>query len=408
MYIYKKMSVSNILNNDPLGKQIDQPNLTVDNLLTVKDINASGVVNMTTLAVDNLTIYTNQPAYTGDSATLNFGDDDFSLGQITAKDTSIPPNGTYYSKLQMKPQINGATPELFFVGRDANADNTTRQLGAFVRSRNVTGAGAFTAEARLGLTNVEPDAVPAPITTGQTYAFRLPQAGSTDALTLTAFDTTGVDSQKDIINVLPSGARPYTQYQTTIAGKVVRLMSDDVAGVVVSNSSAPSVFGSVYDSNLTKPVDFIPATGVTAPFCVSAVVSNGGSQGFEFTCPATGMYMLSTTFISSNNNPPFTNTTNPNPAGDEVIEVIWETAGSSIDTLSGSTYINTNELPPVPVGSTYYGKTYTTVAFCQQGLVYIVGASIFSNAQPPVMPTGSYNMRMMLTRMCGLGGYTIP
>jgi hypothetical protein len=398
------MSIANILNNDPLGKQIDQPNLTIDNLLTVKDINASGVVNMTTLAVDNLTIYTNQPAYTGDSATLNFGDDDFSLGQITAKDTSIPPNGTYYSKLQIKPQINGATPEMFFVGRDANADNSTRQLGAFVRSRNVTGAGAFTAEARLGLTNVEPDAVPAPITVGQTYAFRLPQAGSTDALTLTAFDTTGVDSQKDIINVLPSGARPYQTYQTTVAGNVVKLMSDQTAGVIVANSSAPNVFGSVYDSNLTKPVDYVPRTGFPDQYVVSGVLGTSGNVGFTFTVPATGMYMLTTTFISAKDTAPYTNTANPS-AGD-CIEVIWEQAGTSIDTITGSTFIYCSELPPVPVGNTYYGKTYTTVAYCQQEEVNQIGAYEFNLGG--IAPTGTYNVRMVLTRMCGLGGYTIP
>lgn len=399
------MSVSNILNNDPLGKQIVQPNMTVENLLTVKDVNVDGVMNVATLAVDNLSLYTQQTPYTGDSATLNYQNADFSLGKITALDTSVPPNGTFYSKIQIKPQLNDTTPELFFVGRDANADNSTRQLGAFVRSRNVV--GQFTTEARLGLTNIEPDGLP-PVLEGETYAFRLPQAGSTDALTLSAFDNTGAGSQKDVINVLPTGARPYQTYQTTVAGSVVKLMSDNTAGVIVAKSSAPDVFGSVYDSNLTKPVDFVPATGITAPFCIAGVVSNGGSQGFEFTCPATGMYMLTSTFISSNNNPPYTNTTAPTPANKEVIEVIWETAGSSIDTLSGSTFINTDELPPVPVGSTYYGKTYTTVAYCQQGLVYTIGATIFSDAQPPAVCTGSYNLRMMLVRMCGLGGYTIP
>jgi hypothetical protein len=395
------MSVANILNNDPLGKQIDQPNLTVDNLLTVKDINCSGVINATTLAVDNLSLYTQQTPYTGDSATLNYQNADFSLGKITGLDTSVPPNGTYYSKIQVKPQINDTTPEMFFVGRDANPDNSTRQLGAFVRSRNVP--GQFTAEARLGLTNVEPDGLPA-VLTGETYAFRVPQAGSTDALTLTAFDTTGAGSSKDVLNVLPSGARPYTQYQTTVAGNVVKLMSDQTAGVIVAKSDAPNVYGTVYDSNITPPVEFVPATGVTAPFALAEYLSSGGSKGFEFTCPATGMYMLTTTFITANNNPPFQNTQAPS-AGD-VIEVIWETAGSSDDTLSGSTWVNTAELPPVPVGSTYYGKTYTTVAFCNQGLVYIVGASIFNNAG--TTPTGTYNLRMMLTRMCGLGDYTIP
>jgi hypothetical protein len=397
------MSIANILNNNPLGKQIEQPNLTVDNLLTVKDINCSGVINATTLAVDNLSLYTQQEPYTGDSATLNYQNADFSLGKITALDTSIPPNGTYYSKLQLKPQLNDTTPELFFVGRDANADNTTRQIGAFVRSRNVV--GQFTTEARLGLTNIEPDGLP-PVLTGETYAFRVPQAGGTDALTLTAFDNTGAGSQKDVLNVLPSGARPYQTYQTTVAGNVVKLMSDQTAGVIVANSAAPNVFGTVYDSNITPPVQFMPRTGFPNQYIVSGVVAPTlGSQGFEFTVPATGMYMLTTSFISAKDTAPYTNTTNP-IAGD-CIEVIWEQAGTSIDTITGSTFIYCSELPPVPVGNTYYGKTYTTVAYCQQGEVNMVGAYIF-NLNAGVSAVGSYNIRMVLTRMCGLGGYTIP
>lgn len=397
------MSVANILNNEPLGKQIDQPNLTVDNLLTVLgDCQIDGTMNVGTIAADNITAYTTQTPYTGDSATVNYANADFSLGKLTALDTSVPPNGTFYSKLQIKPQINDATPELFFVGRDANPDNSTRQLGAFARSRTQTG---FTAEARLGITNVEPDANPAPITTGETYAFRLPVSGGSDALTLTAFDNTGAGSQKDVLNVLPSGARPYQTYMTTVAGNVVKLMSDQTAGVIVANSAAPNVYGTVYDSNITPPVEFVPATGVAAPFALSTLLTTGGSEGFGFECPATGMYMLTTTFISAKNSPPFLNT--QAPSANDVIEVIWETAGSSIDTLSGSNYINCSELPPIPTGDTYYGKTYTTVAYCNQGLNYMIGAYIF-NLGGVAPATGTYNIRMVLTRMCGLGDYTIP
>jgi hypothetical protein len=237
------MSVANILNNDPLGKQIDQPNLTVDNLLTVKDINCSGVINATTLAVDNLSLYTQQTPYTGDSATLNYQNADFSLGKITGLDTSVPPNGTYYSKIQVKPQINDTTPEMFFVGRDANPDNTTRQLGAFVRSRKVVGAGAFTSEARLGLTNVEPDGIPA-VTVGETYAFRLPPAGGSDILTLTAFDNTAPNTApnnaKDLMTITPSGARPYQSYavalgDTSTENPVVQVQGSDGLGYIYDN-----------------------------------------------------------------------------------------------------------------------------------------------------------------------------
>jgi hypothetical protein len=234
------MSVANILNNNPLGKQIDQPNLTVENQLTVNgNAIVEGTLNVTSIVSDNITAFTNVDGYTGDEAFVSFANKDFTLGNITANDTSVPPNGTYYSKLGTHPQINGSTPEMFFVGRDANPDNSTRQLGAFVRSRKVVGAGAFTAEARLGLTNVEPDGVPA-VTTGETYAFRVPVAGGADTLTLTAFDNTAPSTAKDLMTITPSGPRPYASYavalgDTSTENPIVQVQGSDGLGYIYDN-----------------------------------------------------------------------------------------------------------------------------------------------------------------------------
>jgi len=244
------MSVANLFNNDPLGYQIDQPNLTVENLLKVKgDAEVDGRLTAVTLGVDNLNLFTSQEPYTGGSATLNYQNPDFSLGQITAVDTSVPPNGIYYSKLEMKPQLNDSTPELFFVGRDANPDNSTRQIGAFVRSRRTVAPNPiFTTEARLGLTNVEPDGLP-PILAGQTYAFRLPQSGVTDTLTLTGFDNTGDSSAHDVLVVTPSGARPYAEYAVALGD------AQSATPVVEVQGSAGN--GQVYDSVYNVPTGMI-------------------------------------------------------------------------------------------------------------------------------------------------------
>jgi len=362
------MSVANILNNNPLGKQIDQPNLTVENELTVNG-NAiiEGTMNINTIVADNITAFTNVDGYTNDQAYIAFENRDFSLGNIIALDTSVPPNGTYYSKFQIKPQINGSTPELFFVGRDANPDNSTRQLGSFARSRTGTG---FTAEARLGLTNVEPDAQPTAVTVGETYAFRLPQSGAgTDTLTLTAFDNTGAGTSKDLIKITPSGARPYASYavalgDTSTENPVVQVQGSDGLGYVYDNKyNIPR--GMVLPQ--ANEADF--ATGFTlstpsalTPFIAtnSIAVTNAGLIEFALsydtlrTCP----YMLQVVIDCGIAGTVLT----PNEAFQ--IRVYDNIAGGQ--TYFGSEMvIDTNNLSLSPVGeATYYPQrkfVFTTV-----------------------------------------------
>ena len=286
-----KMSISNILGTIGGITQIVQDDITVGNLTVEKDMSIAGDVvyngGLTvvgTVPANELVLSTGGAGYVNGSTALNYTNNAYSLGSVVGQDTSVGPAGVQYSKIEVHPQINASLPEVLFVGRDRNvntATNAVSTIGTFTRS--ITQAG-FTADARLGLTNNEPDASPA-VVDGVQYYFSLPNDPSVDAnnvLSMVAKDTSNATSTNTLMKITPSGAKPYSAYDTTFI----------TSKLGVARLNTPSTIGEVFDSvnntpvkapiSATIPINELIDVEDTAPTVLKTVILPASAQNASY------------------------------------------------------------------------------------------------------------------------------